>query len=1295
MRTYSLVVAVLLAFCGWADGRELQDVGRPPSPTEGHAPRQLTPPRGNIHGRGIRDRATVRTAASPAARQKELFRHLEAKKYGRRVDVPPARPPRPKPLPEVRRRRTSAAAESICSPAGFAEAEDVAEAIATSTSECISELWAFDSDTATVISEENVVTVSDAIEDDAGDLVSNLDRVTNLVLFLQIAFYHEFYESTVSYGPGAYSAAQNSLLEVRASAGFMDETAAASGLRHQWAISIDSTNGTILALDTVEALLVRYHTDPSLASIHEERGIVYSCFFSIQRQIGNNKSDESSSPWYSAIQPSLLAVVSDIALDVGYGSDTEFLITNALWLAGHFSLLDTAASDAGHSILSTATTLFDRNTAPWLWGVRTLEEFYSGVLADGTPLDMDQIRSDVLTIALPNRFEFDQGRLVFITGVDLATAKHLYDALKEVRSQFFRVTTFLNPVPDDTNEALNLTVYASRPDYELYHPFLFNLGTDSGGIFIEGDGTLYTYERTPEESIYTLEELLRHEYVHYLDSRFVIVGLFGQAGTLYDDNRLVWYIEGLAEFLVGSTRASGVLPRGTLVNSVKSDTVRLSVPEITSSAYGNFTFYRYAGLLFTYLHENRPDLLTQLFHAVRSNDKAVFDPLVASLSNEGASYGSFLDHIIIAYDESTRTFAEEVPTTPTPPDLTVGDPEDIRVALLSETPTQAGRFRIWPDRFLYSDHLSVDSDSVSQETVWEQLDQQLDDLLLTLTPLRHEFASAVAWFGNMQAIGEEALVRYAVEGPLKLGADDGQAPDAPGGLAVLQTGGGRYLRWVENDEPDISGYNVYAGSTAGGPYQRINTAVFPIAEYRDRSERGGDIHYVVTAVDAWGNESGHSAEAFLTVPVLIVNGYFDDGVSLYTTSYAGAFDGIGIPYSVWDPFTDGPITWQVLAPYTDGVVIWAVGYLHAAYPDQLDAAKQALLASYLDAGGSVVFSGAYTASNLETGVLFSDYFFVNHVKNLDLTQINGIAGHPIGDGLVLSIGGYQSEIDVGPGATAALVYDPSSGTDDLQSSGTAVATVDSTYRVAYMGFPFGDLDDAGQTALLTSIMSWMLPDACAGADTDGDGRPDACDACAGFDDLADIDRDGAADGCDAFPLDAAAQSDTDGDGMPDKWETDNGLDPVLPGDASEDADGDGVSNHQEFVDGTDPRDAASYTPPTGSIAGRIVTMATGYEIGVRDAVISIVGTRHTTHSLADGTFSLTDIPYGGHMVSITAPYFRPHTAAVALDAGVHDLSVIELIVNATAIPGDVNGDGQVGLDDAIRALQILSGMRTE
>jgi hypothetical protein len=52
---------------------------------------------------------------------------------------------------------------------------------------------------------------------------------------------------------------------------------------------------------------------------------------------------------------------------------------------------------------------------------------------------------------------------------------------------------------------------------------------------------------------------------------------------------------------------------------------------------------------------------------------------------------------------------------------------------------------------------------------------------------------------------------------------------------------------------------------------------------------------------------------------------------------------------------------------------------------------------------------------------------------------------------------------------------------------------------------------------------------CTGGDADGDGVPDGCDDCPGFDDLADADGDGVPDGCDQCPgHDDRADADDDG-----------------------------------------------------------------------------------------------------------------------------------------------------------------------
>ena len=108
-------------------------------------------------------------------------------------------------------------------------------------------------------------------------------------------------------------------------------------------------------------------------------------------------------------------------------------------------------------------------------------------------------------------------------------------------------------------------LYASRADYEVYHPLLTGMGTDNGGVYIERGATFYTYQRrVPQDSSLTLEELFRHEYVHYLNGRFAVPGFFGE-GPWYEGDRTTAMDEGSAEFFDGSTRDDGIAVRQSLV----------------------------------------------------------------------------------------------------------------------------------------------------------------------------------------------------------------------------------------------------------------------------------------------------------------------------------------------------------------------------------------------------------------------------------------------------------------------------------------------------------------------------------------------------------------------------------------------------------------------------------------------------------------------------------------------------------------------------------------------------------
>ena len=121
--------------------------------------------------------------------------------------------------------------------------------------------------------------------------------------------------------------------------------------------------------------------------------------------------------------------------------------------------------------------------------------------------------------------------------------------LAEVEAVFHqRLNTNYEPVADDMNVRLEIVVFSDSDSYETYSYFFFGNDTDNGGIYLEGEPSDpsniarffgYNAEWLLERPIWNLE----HEYIHYLDGRFI------KYGPYLDTHNTLWWEEGLAEYL--------------------------------------------------------------------------------------------------------------------------------------------------------------------------------------------------------------------------------------------------------------------------------------------------------------------------------------------------------------------------------------------------------------------------------------------------------------------------------------------------------------------------------------------------------------------------------------------------------------------------------------------------------------------------------------------------------------------------------------------------------------------------
>ncbi|MEU8518716.1 collagenase [Streptomyces sp. NBC_01216] len=333
-----------------------------------------------------------------------------------------------------------------------------------------------------------------------------------------------------------------------------------------------------------------------------------------------------------------------------------WLVRDALGEYGRFgridSLRDEIVADLG-ALLGPVESGFGLGSAPWASLVGWLDYF-------GACAPYDVCKADIEARIFPYTYTYDKGAITVRTGLDRATVDQLYYASKQVKAQFHRVLGTEQPLAGDPNDVLSVVLYASRRDYETYHPLLTGMGTENGGVYIERGATFYTYQRrVPQDSRLTLEELFRHEYVHYLNGRYAVPGFFGE-GPWYENDRTTAMDEGTAEFFDGATRDDGIAVRKSLVEGVIRDTAgggpRMSVDRILHATYegDGFRFYSYAGTFFEYLWTERPALLQAMYGYLRAGDVRGFDTwrdLIGADAGTQRDYDAFLDRQIARVDE--------------------------------------------------------------------------------------------------------------------------------------------------------------------------------------------------------------------------------------------------------------------------------------------------------------------------------------------------------------------------------------------------------------------------------------------------------------------------------------------------------------------------------------------------------------------------------------------------------------------------------------------------------------------
>lgn len=392
----------------------------------------------------------------------------------------------------------------------------------------------------------------------------------------------------------------------------------------------------------------------------KEKGTaIYNVAGSIEYDINNELykgTKPASTIWYGKIN-GFIAQIENIALLGNVTSDNTWLINDGLaWMSTFGKVHSTPKED--DRIFTQAMSLYPYLSEQYFRAVSSISYYYNGVDYNGNTLNMEQIKKDGINKYLPTKYTFDGGKMVVYTGDKVAAdkVKRLYWASNEVRAQFYReVGSDKALEANHADEILTCRIYNSPDEYKI-NSYLYGLETNNGGMYIEDDGAFYTYERTPQQSIYTLEELFRHEFTHYLQGRYLVPGMWGTS-DFYKNNRLTWFEEGGAEWFAGSTRTDGIVPRKSMVGGIDRAR-RYTIPETLHASYdkNGFTFYTYAWAFYDYMYEKNPIMIDNLFDDVKSNNVSGYDSLISNYSSDSSLNTAYQNQMQYMVDNTAKYY---------------------------------------------------------------------------------------------------------------------------------------------------------------------------------------------------------------------------------------------------------------------------------------------------------------------------------------------------------------------------------------------------------------------------------------------------------------------------------------------------------------------------------------------------------------------------------------------------------------------------------------------------------------
>ena len=558
--------------------------------------------------------------SEPSQQVTEIYQHHAHQSGNDRAlpDYAPTKllPQQPKPTLRTLSTRSAEQAANVCDVEAFTSnsSNDVLNAIKTQGASCVNALFSAESRIQEAAFESghmyNIAKhTTNLAKAYAG---GGSDELEALFLYLRAGYYAEFYNNKVSFLSWVTPAVKEAVDAFVNNANFYENSDPHGKVLSEVIITMDSAGFQHAYLPQVTQWLTRW--DSQYAQNWYMRNAVNGVFTIL---FGGQWNEQ----FVQAIgnQTELAKALGDFALrSSAIGASDEFMAANAGRELGRLTKYSGSASSTVKSKLTEIFAqyeMYGRGDAIWLGAADTVSYY-----ADCSDYGICNFESQLKGLVLSQSYTCSP--TIRILSQNMTQDQHVAACSKMGYEEgYFHTSleTGRQPVADDYNTQLQVNIFDSSDDYGKYAGPIFNISTNNGGMYLEGDPAtpgnipnFVAYEApyaNPDHFVWNLE----HEYVHYLDGRFDLYGGFG-----HPTERIVWWSEGIAEYV------SKENDNQAAIDTIK-DGSTFTLSEIFETSYDGFDvdrIYRWGYLAVRFMFERHKDDVNQMLIETRQGNWA-------------------------------------------------------------------------------------------------------------------------------------------------------------------------------------------------------------------------------------------------------------------------------------------------------------------------------------------------------------------------------------------------------------------------------------------------------------------------------------------------------------------------------------------------------------------------------------------------------------------------------------------------------------------------------------------------